>query len=302
MSERPRRPWTPDVDLSVEAAGRLIAAQFEEFPFPSLEPIGRGWDNDAYRVDGEYVFRFPRRAIAAECMRNELRCLPRIAGSLPLEVPVPTHVGLAAEGYPYPFAGYRWIAGRTACSVELDAEARRRCAGPLGRFLARLHALPVPEDAPEDPAGVKDVAKLVEWGLDWLEKLAGTGDEIEVARAAIERLAGTPEWDGDARWSHGDLYARHLLVDGAGELRGVIDWGDVHAGETADDLAIAYSFLPREARPEFFAAYGEVDPAIADRARLYALHSGGSLAWYGLEVGDRALREAGRIALTFAAR
>lgn len=324
MTSAPPRPWTPDVDLPPEAAARLISTQFADLPSPHLEPIGRGWDNDAYRVNRDFVFRFPRRKLAEVCMRNEIASLPRFAGSLPLAVPVPTHVGRAAEGYPYPFVGYRWIAGRTACSVALDAEARRKCAGPLARFLAKLHALPVPEagpeGAPEDPAGRKDVARLVERSLAWLKGLSEVAAESEAAsakvasrvvmspaelaaaRATIEGLAGTAEWDGSARWSHGDLYARHLLVDERSELCGVIDWGDVHAGETADDLSIAYSFLAGEARAEFFAAYGEVDRATADRARLYALHCGGVLAWYGREVGDGALLEAGRVALGFAVR
>ena len=301
MASGTSRPWTPDVELPIEGAARLIAEQFGDLPSPVLEPIGRGWDNDAYRVNGEYVFRFPRRRIAAVCMRGEIASLPRIAGSLPLEIPCPTHLGVATESYPYPFAGYRWIPGRTACSVALDEEARRRCAAPLGRFLARLHALPVPGDAPEDPAGRKDVATLVARTLARLESLEEESCEVAEARAAVSRLASTAEWDGRARWSHGDLYARHLLVGERNDLRGVIDWGDVHAGETADDLSIAYSFLPEDARPEFFAAYGPADPATRDRARLYALHCGAVLAFYGREVGDRALAEAGRLALTFAA-
>lgn len=162
MTDAPARPWTPDVELSLEAAAQLISTQFEDLRTASVEPFGHGWDNDAYLVDREFVFRFPRRKIAAVCMRNEIASLPRIAASLPLAVPLPTHVGRAAEGYPYPFAGHHKIMGRTACSVTMTEGARRKCAGPLGRFLRKLHTLPVPEDAPEDPAGRKDVATLVE--------------------------------------------------------------------------------------------------------------------------------------------
>ena len=247
------RPWSPDVELSPEDAARRIAEQFPALAgagadgVPHLEPLGRGWDNDAYLVNGSLVFRFPRRRIAAVCLRNEIASLPAIARSLPLPVPDPTHVGEPTEAYPYPFAGYARIAGRTACSVVLDAEDRRRCAAPLGRFLAALHALPVPGWAPEDPAGRKDVAALVSKSLARIEALsaagagrAGSAAVLAAARATIERLAGTAEWDGVARWSHGDLYVRHLLVDEGRALSGVIDWGDVHAGETADDLSIAF--------------------------------------------------------------
>jgi aminoglycoside phosphotransferase (APT) family kinase protein len=300
MAEGATRPWSPDFELTREDAARLIAEQFPELRDARLEPVGHGWDNDAWLVGGELVFRFPRRAVAAVCMRNEIACLPRIAGALPLPVPLPTHVGKPTDRYPYPFAGYRWIEGRTACSVALDDAERSACAQPLAKFLRALHALPLPDDAPADPAGDKDVAKLVERTLGWLARVPDTEPGIERARAAVTRLAGTEDRDGRPRWVHGDLYARHLLLDERKLLSGVIDWGDVHAGEEADDLSIAYSFLPESARSAFFAAYGEVDPATRDRARLYALHCGAVLAAYGLEIGDRTMIEMGRTELTFA--
>ena len=56
--------------------------------------------------------------------------------------------------------------------------------------------------------------------------------------------------------------SRHLLIDRADRLTGVIDWGDLHLGDAAVDLAIAYTFLPSTARIEFFKAYGEINPAV----------------------------------------
>lgn len=314
MTSAPDRPWAPDVDLPLEAAARLISSQFADLPSPRLEPLGHGWDNVAYLVNRTLVFRFPRRKLAETCMRNEIASLPRIADGLPLAVPRITHVGRPSDGYPYPFAGYGLIAGRTACSVDWTEKDRAECAEPLGRFLAALHGLDVPSNAPPDPAGDKTVAMLVDKTLAALGRFEGllsreehaeqpgeTFERVRGARKAVLELAGTPEWSGEVSWVHGDLYARHLLVDERKRLCGVIDWGDVHAGETADDLSIAFAFLPKWARPEFFEAYGEVDEASADRARLYALHSGAVVSAYGWEVGDRVLVEMGRATLKFAA-
>jgi aminoglycoside phosphotransferase (APT) family kinase protein len=36
--------------------------------------------------------------------------------------------------------------------------------------------------------------------------------------------------------AHGDLHVRHLLVDEAGALAGVIDWGEVCRGHPASEL------------------------------------------------------------------
>ena len=72
MTSAPVPAWTPDVGLSTEAAARLISSQFADLPGPHLEPLGHGWDNVAYLVNGQLVFRFPRRKLAEVCMRNEI--------------------------------------------------------------------------------------------------------------------------------------------------------------------------------------------------------------------------------------
>jgi aminoglycoside phosphotransferase (APT) family kinase protein len=97
---------------------------------------------------------------------------------------------------------------------------------------------------------------------------------------------------------HGDLYARHFLVDGSNTPCGVIDWGDVHLGDPALDLSIAYSFLLPGARSAFQEAYGHTDDtALWERARFRALAYGILLTHYGSEVGDEAIQAAGEYAL-----
>jgi aminoglycoside phosphotransferase (APT) family kinase protein len=102
-------------------------------------------------------------------------------------------------------------------------------------------------------------------------------------------------------WVHGDLHPRHVIVGPRGELAGVIDWGDSHAGDPALDLAIAFTFLPRDARETFRVAYGAVDDASWDRARFRALHYGAHLTRYGKTVGDLAMLLVGERALRAAA-
>jgi aminoglycoside phosphotransferase (APT) family kinase protein len=70
---------------------------------------------------------------------------------------------------------------------------------------------------------------------------------------------------------HGDLYARHLLM-ADGRLEGVIDWGDVHIGDRAADLAVAEIVLPPSSRAAFWAAYadGGHTPTAGTLARVAA--------------------------------
>ena len=70
---------------------------------------------------------------------------------------------------------------------------------------------------------------------------------------------------------HGDLYARHLLVDDAGDLAGVIDWGDCHRGDPAVDLSAVYALLPPAGRAAFFSHYPPPDEPTRSVMRLRAL-------------------------------
>jgi aminoglycoside phosphotransferase (APT) family kinase protein len=71
---------------------------------------------------------------------------------------------------------------------------------------------------------------------------------------------------------HGDLHFKNMLVDEQGKVSGIIDWGDMNVGHPACDLSVAYSFLPPQARPQFFEAYGEVDEETKRLARMIAIY------------------------------
>ena len=96
---------------------------------------------------------------------------------------------------------------------------------------------------------------------------------------------------------HGDLYARHLLVDDLRRVSGVIDWGDLHAGDPAVDLSVAYGFLPPRARAAFLHAYGPVDVRTRRTARLRAAFHSAALAWFADSTGAAALLREGLAAL-----
>src|ERR1700676_2615249 len=140
-----QRPWTAEIEVSAALAQVLIESQFAELAPIRIAPLGVGWDNTAYRVNGEYVFRFPRRQIAVELILTETRLLPLVAPRLSLPVPVPKFVGQPTERYPWPFSGYRMLAGRTACAAGMDDRQRIAAAEPLARFLAALHAIDADE-------------------------------------------------------------------------------------------------------------------------------------------------------------
>lgn len=76
--------------------------------------------------------------------------------------------------------------------------------------------------------------------------------------------------DVDRRWLHGDLHPQNILVDG-GALAGIVDWGDITAGDVATDLASVWMLLPTAAdRRRALDAY-EPSEATLCRARGWAV-------------------------------
>lgn len=288
--------WVPEHPVDASLARRLV---FEQFPdLATGEPIhlGSGWDADVWRF-GDLAFRFPRRSMGVELIAVELRVLPVLAPRLPIRIPLPRYVGRPSEAFAAPFYGHELVAGTPADVAGLDDTGRGALAAPLGRFLRTLHD--------QDPAGVGAPDDKNKWDmtkkarsalsrLPALERSGVAGRVAEIAGLLASPPAGVP--NTLPRLLHGDLYVRHLILGGPGELSGVIDWGDVRSGDPALDLAVAYSFLPARSRSAFWDAYGAVDAATRDRARFAALSAHGvSLLAYALDVDNRQLiREAER--------
>lgn len=284
--------WDADIALSPELALELVRGQFPRLG-RTIEPFGSGWDNVAYLVDGELVFRFPRREFAVPFLGREVAALPRLAPRLPLPIPVPLWAGEATERFPWPFAGYRLIRGRTLDAAELSADDRRAAAPALAAFLKALHAIPLDGlQLPPDELARTDFARRLPLLTERMEALERAG-----------RITDHPRWidlfgDGICEPPpalapvHGDLYERHVLVNDGNRVCGVIDWGDVHAGDPALDLTVLYRFFPAAERDEFLRVYGPIDARTAHVARLRAAHHAGTVAFFAHATHDAPLLRA----------
>jgi aminoglycoside phosphotransferase (APT) family kinase protein len=296
------QPWSPELVVSDDLARSLIEAQFPALAPARVERFGVGWDNAAFRVNGSYVFRFPQRQMAVACLESETRVMPAVAPRLPLPVPSPAFVGRPAGGYPWPFAGHALVPGRTACAANLDEARRTAAAEPLAHFLAALHSFPAAEaaraGAGPDTLGRLDLSRRRPWARERLAELARRGlvEDVRPFAAVLDAAPPSYESRGDTL-VHGDLYVRHLLVDEAGRLSGVIDWGDVHLGDPAADLMVAHTFLPPSAHAAFRRAYGPVAEATWALARLRGLWHSLAVIGYAAEVGDADLLREVRIGL-----
>ena len=292
-------------------ARSLIESRFPELVGRAIRSLGNGWDNSAFLVGEAFVFRFPRRAIAVSLMETECALLPALAaymvqrGAAP--VPAPCFIGEPSDAYPWPFAGYSYLPGRTACAARLDDRTREALAVPLGRFLRTLHGFPLERarklGAPVDRMRRLDLKYRSHMIRERLAEAARLGllDEVAPFQAILTDVPGDWSAPCDAL-VHGDLYVRHVLLDPENRLAGVIDWGDVHCGARALDLSLGWSFLPPSAHGAFLRAYGAVDEASWKAARLRALLIALTLLLYGADTADDDLLQEARVSLSYLAR
>jgi aminoglycoside phosphotransferase (APT) family kinase protein len=229
----------------------------------------------------------------------EVRILPALAPRLPLPIPLPRWAGTPSPGFQWPFVGYRHIPGRTA-DLALPSSAERRAAAPvMAEFLRVLHSIPADGlDLPGDGQARADFVRRMPLLPERLRRLEDAGI-IADGRPWLRLFdeAGFPEPPRHPVPVHGDLDERHVLVDEANHVAGVIDWGDAHVGDPAFDLSLLYRFFPADGREDFLRVYGPIDARTARVARLRAVFEACTLAFFAHETEDAPLLPAGLAAM-----
>ncbi|WP_340372513.1 phosphotransferase [Peribacillus sp. FSL E2-0218] len=286
------KPWVAEYPVSLELAGKLIMQQFPEIEWKEIKQLGEGFDNTVMQINGEFVFRFPRRPLAVTLIQVENHLLPSIAGTLPLTIPEPIFFGEPSAIYPYPFTGYKMVKGHLPAegSVANEVESAKRLAG----FLKILHSFPLGKarQSGVEPDGLRrlDAAFRRESlfaHVATLEKL-GYMERARSVTCFVERL-GDMDVPRPSTLVHGDIHVRNVLLDDDGILAGILDWGDVHIGSPAIDIAFLYSYFPRNARQAFFEVYGNIDKETERLARFRAVYMLVTLLVYGIDREDEKL-------------
>lgn len=275
----------PPRELTAELVRELLEDQHPDLADRPLTLGARGWDNQLWRLGDDLAVRLPwQTATADELLLKEHTWVPVLAPLLPLPVPVPRRLGRPSPLYPRPWTVTTWVPGTPADRAPVTGGGP--AAEALAAFLAALHR-PAPAGAPEGRGrggALSRVAPGVVLQLDALTHLctavAGDGaaagpepvPDPGAVRAIWDDAVAAPGWEGPPLWLHGDLHPANVLTaDGA--LCGVVDFGDLCAGDPALDLAACWILLPdHDAIERLRAAYPPAaDDATWRRARGWAI-------------------------------
>ena len=263
------RPATIDRD----GLRSIVVARFPELAGSSFSVLGAGWDSVALAVD-QWVFKFPRTAVAATALRREAGLLQQLAPAV--DMPVPRMELLEA---PTLFSRHHFIPGDHLLAEQyarLDETQRQMLGDALGLFYSQLHAIPA---AVMTKAGALPAEQWFDSVA--IERLAFSMlDDAE--RAWAKQLLA--RWDALGRDPHGDIYGYfdghgwNMAFDhAAGRLNGLYDFADSGIGPLHQDFLYS-SFISPDLTARIVTAYEHHSGRALDRERI-ALLTGVHRLW-----------------------
>ncbi|MGK3941546.1 aminoglycoside phosphotransferase family protein [Streptomyces caeruleatus] len=267
-----------EIEITADLVRDLLREQHPDLAGLAVREVVGGWGNQMWRLGDELAVRMQRMDPTPELQFKERRWLPVLAPRLPLPVPTPVRFGEPSERFPKHWTVMTWVPGE-----PLDHRSISRgdhAADTLAEFLRALH-VEAPADAPvatDRGAHPKDCTDGFENFLQAVtlddsaadadaDTATDTATDIAAAVRAVwdDAVAARP-WEGPRVWVHGDLHPANVVV-ADGTLAGIVDFGDMFAGDPAWDLAAAWVLLPAGTAARFFDTYARADEATIRRAR-----------------------------------
>jgi aminoglycoside 2''-phosphotransferase len=278
--------------MHAEDYRQIIATCFPDLALDSCAIHSEGWDSVAVAVNGEFIFRFPKRRDVEPQYQIERRLLPALAGALPLRIPDVACFWPGGAAYPGIFIGHHLIDGAQLTAKDLTPSHVDGIAQQLGQFLSALHRFPVTQATQLGvPAG------------DWDAWRRRYQDQYELIRQQILPLLGqvaqgriVRDWQAflndDTRFPtrliHHDLNGEHILYDPArGAISGIIDWGDTAIGDPAIDFTGLLASYGEDFTERVLSRYqGDVDASFHERMRFYCGVMPLNTVLFGLSTGQ----------------
>lgn len=287
-----------DAHIGEDVVRAILRAQHPDLAGLPIHGTVTGWDNQMWRLGEDLAVRLPRTPRGPALLGNEFRWLPALAPRLPLPVPTPLRIGEPSARFPRPWSVVVWVPGDPGDRAPITRGDH--AADALAGFLSALHTQTVPEDAPANAVRGVPLATHERYFDDKFRELAP--ELPDGVREIWKDGVAADVFDAPPVWLHGDLHPANVVVTG-GTLSGVIDFGELCAGDPATDLAAAWLLLPSGAHTRFLDGYAKADPAAIRRARGWAVLQSLSLITVG-RAGERGLPggkvtwgQAGRMAI-----
>ena len=276
-------PARPPLDEQV--VRKLLSQQCPELKIERLERIVEGGAR-TFEVNGGLIFRFAVDDADSANFEREVALLAELGPRLPLAVPTIEFISEASDAYPYPFVGYRTIAGGSGEIARPPREKWPAVAAQFGEFLSALHAFPVERaqalgvpEASNEAFGAeyrtKDAAELLGRVRDRAPAIRQELPDLVDERTEpylSGRVTLPPTSQLAPVLCHADLKGEHIIVsEQADAVLGVIDWADCTVTDPLVDFTGLTIWLGEAFVRQVLAHYtGPVDEDFVERVCFYA--------------------------------
>lgn len=276
----------------LDTGRKTILDKYPELINSSFEADCSGWTNYAIKVDGKYLFRFPRHDDAYRAIAKEDKILKILNQKLPCHIRVPRYIysNLNAD---YPFVGYELIEGRFLTKEVFDSlsnEEKEEILNGMAEFLNILHSIDYTELN-------LTVVNPIEWYGDLykrIQKICFPYFDEELISATTRLFEGYFHDNTMHNYKpalvHGDLSEDHIIVTDDGV--GIIDFGDLMVFDPAYDFIWAYFCSPNFYQELLCRYDGNKDNCFEHRIRdFHIIRPPYDGIIYSDEINDRELLE-----------
>lgn len=237
----------------------FIERDFPDFKINEMKYLGSGWDNAAFLVNGEYVFRFLRglfdrsHPLRTDEIKKEVNILNYLHGKVSFAVPKPDFIGQF-----YSYFGYKLVPG--SLWDKVDQPFNDDYLKSWVAIRSEISKAIKPSDSQALMISTYQTAKNEQFVKTFLADDSADERVKNIARQAmnyvLSKCANTSSWV----FIHEDLQMSNCIVDPAAKrITGVVDWLEAEIG-------------PVEAEFYFWSKYGH--ETLEKVARLQQDHDG----------------------------
>ena len=127
----------------LETGKNAILKKYPQLEGSKFEADSSGWTNFAIKVDGKYLFRFPKNNEAYIAINKEYKILEILNKQLPNNIRVPNYI-YSSLNTDFPFVGYELINGRFLTPevfASLSNAEKLQISHYMAQFLNVLHSI-----------------------------------------------------------------------------------------------------------------------------------------------------------------
>ena len=227
---------------NVSAYTQAIQRVYKDLAITTIEPLNHGQNNTVLKVNGTYIFRFPKYTEGYQTLKREITLLEYLQDKLPLAIPHPIFSCLLNQSDS--FMGYPNISGLPLWNEMLaktDDAIHDRIAQQLSTFLRCLHQLPVTDKLRELLPQTDTTSywnTIFEQVRSKLMPHMRVDAQVQVTKHFETFLEQPNPFAHSPVLKHGDFGASNILIDPvAGSINGILDFGSASLGDPAYDFA-----------------------------------------------------------------